>query len=55
MENQKDLLKRIKVLCAYFVIKMADPEEPAGLNNLIKATSDALKQDNFHFISQISA
>ncbi len=55
MENQKDLLKRIKVLCAYFVIKMAEPEEPPGLNNVIKATSDSLKQDNFHYISQFSA
>ncbi len=25
MENQKDLLKRIKVLCAYFAVKMAEP------------------------------
>lgn len=39
MENQKDLLKRIKVLCAYYAVKMAEPEEPGGLNNVIKATS----------------
>jgi len=26
MENQKDLLKRLKVLYAYFVVKMAEPE-----------------------------
>jgi len=51
MENQKDLLKRIKVLSAYFVVKMAEPEEPPGLNNVIKATSESLKQDNFHYVS----
>lgn len=34
---------------------MAEPEEPAGLNNVIKATSECLKQDNFQYISQVAA
>ena len=48
-------MRRIKVLAAYYVVKMAEPEEPSNLNNVIKAASDSLKQDNFHHISQVSA
>lgn len=55
VEIQKDLIKHLKILASYCYCCLIPTEQPKPLNLIIKSIQENLKEERYHFITNIAS